>query len=289
MADAPGAVLVTGASTGIGRACVLELDRLGHRVFAGVRREADAQALREAASERLEPLLLDVTDAAQRDAAAKTVDAAVGEAGLAGLVNNAGVLRAGPMECVELDEMRWVLEVNLMGPVALTQTLLPLLRRARGRVVNVTSMGGRFVNPLAGPYCASKFALEAVTDALRQELHPWGMHVSAVEPGAIKTPIFDKAATESRAMFERLPERARSLYREQVDAIEAAGEKLGAAGAPPEKVVRAVVHALTASRPRTRYVVGTDARIQLALKALLPARAVDALLARLLRFPRRAR
>ncbi len=192
------------------------------------------------------------------------------------------------MEFVEVDELRWALEVNLMGPVALTQTMLPLLRRARGRVVNVSSIGGRVVNPLGGSYCATKFGLEAVSDALRQELRPWGMHVSLIEPGAIKTPIFDKGFAHSREMLARMPEHARELYARQIAAMEAAAAQQGAGRIPPEHVARAVVHALTAARPRTRYLVGTDARVQALLKALLPDRAWDALLAGILGCPRGA-
>jgi NAD(P)-dependent dehydrogenase (short-subunit alcohol dehydrogenase family) len=188
--DLPSTVVVTGTSTGIGRATALHLDRLGYRVFAGVRRAEDAVRLRSEGSERLAPVLLDVTDIGSIEAAAKTVSAEVGERGLAGLVNNAGIVTGGPLEFVPLDELRRQLEVNTVGPVAVIQHFLPLVRRGRGRVVFVSSIGGRFSQPIVGPYCASKFALEALADALRMEVAPSGIHVSLVEPGAVKTMIF---------------------------------------------------------------------------------------------------
>ena len=175
-----GAVVVTGASSGIGRACALHLAALGLQVFAGVRRAEDGAALQAASSARLTPMLLDVADETSIRAATDTITAAVGEAGLAGLVNNAGIGVAGPLEFLPLAEFRTQLEVNVTGQLAVTQALLPLLRQGRGRIVNMGSIGGRIAAPFVGPYSASKFALEALTDALRMELRPWGLHVAIV-------------------------------------------------------------------------------------------------------------
>jgi NAD(P)-dependent dehydrogenase (short-subunit alcohol dehydrogenase family) len=180
-------VVVTGASTGIGLACARLLAGRGFQVFAGVRKEADAEALRsEAAS--LHPVQLDVTDSEGIAEAARTVREAAGP-GLAGLVNSAGVAVTGPLEYLPVDELRTQLEVNLVGQVAVLQAFLPALRLSRGRIVNISSIGGRVALPLAGPYAASKFALEAVSDSLRRELAPWGVRVAVVEPGGVRTPV----------------------------------------------------------------------------------------------------
>mgnify|MGYP005812392829 CR=1 FL=1 len=194
-------VLVTGASTGIGRATALRLDAAGWRVFAGVRREEDAEALRAAGSERLVPLTLDVTDADHLAAAAARVEAA-GE-GLDGLVNNAGVAIPAPLETIPIEDLRRQIEVNLIAQVAVTQALLPELRRARGRIVFIASIGGRIAFPLNGPYHAAKFGIEAVGDVFRQELRPWGLRVSIVEPGSIATPIWERGTTTAEAVQER--------------------------------------------------------------------------------------
>ena len=256
-----GAVVITGASTGIGRACALHLDELGFQVFAGVRREADGAALRREASERLVPLFVDVTDSAAIATAAEVVAAAVGEAGLAGLVNNAGIAVAGPLEAISIEDLRRQLEVNVIGHVAVIQAFLPLLRRARGRIVNMGSISGRLTTPFTGPYCASKAALEALTAALRMELQPWGLAVSIIEPGVVATPILRKSVNAAEAAVRSLPEHVRELYRPTVATLRQKTAGLGRAATPVGVVARAVAHALTARRPRLRYVVGWDARL----------------------------
>ena len=183
--------LVTGSSTGIGRATALRLDRAGWRVFAGVRKEEDADSLRAAGSERLTPVMLDVTDDEAISAAAALLTAELGEAGLDGLVNNAGVAIPSPLETMPIEAFRRQIEVNLTGQVAVTQAMLPLIRSARGRIVFVSSIGGRIAFPLTGAYHAAKFGVEAVGDVFRQELRRWGISVSVVEPGSIDTPIWD--------------------------------------------------------------------------------------------------
>ena len=176
-------VVITGSSSGIGRACALTLDRKGFRVFAGVRKNADGDALREAASESLTPVHVDVTDSASIAAMAEQVAAEVGDAGLYGLVNNAGTTLPCPIEYLNLDGFRHQLEVNLVGPLAVTQALLPMLRRAQGRVVNVTSAAGRAGVPLMAPYVAAKHGLEGLSDVMRLEFRQLGIHVAVIEPG----------------------------------------------------------------------------------------------------------
>jgi NAD(P)-dependent dehydrogenase (short-subunit alcohol dehydrogenase family) len=276
-----GAVLVTGASTGIGRACAEHLDGIGFDVFAGVRKQADADALRGAGSGRIRPLTLDVTDAAAIDTAMRTVEEAV-PAGLAGLVNNAGVAVAGPLEFVTIDDWRRQFEVNLIGQVAVTQAALPALRRARGRIVNMTSIGGRLASPFLGPYNASKFALEAVTDALRIELLQFGVGVAAIEPGAVVTPIWEKGRADAAQATASMPAEALTLYGRGIEAVTRFISQAERTGVPALEVARAVEHALTARRPKPRYVVGRDAKVRLAVSRLLPTRAMDRLVVRVM-------
>jgi NAD(P)-dependent dehydrogenase (short-subunit alcohol dehydrogenase family) len=275
--------LVTGASTGIGRATALRLDAAGWRVFAGVRRQADADSLREAGSERLTPLTLDVTDAAQIAAAAEAIAAELGEAGLDGLVNNAGIGVMGPLETIPLEDFRRQIEVNLTGQVAVTQAMVPAIRRARGRVVFVSSAGGRMALPFGGPYHAAKFGLEAVADSLRQELRPWGIEVAVIEPGSIDTPIWERAVSAYDEMAARAPARQRELYGKRLARLQEGARRTAARGIPPEKAAKAIERALTARRPRTRTRVGLDAQGQVLLRRLLPDRALDRLLAAFLR------
>jgi NAD(P)-dependent dehydrogenase (short-subunit alcohol dehydrogenase family) len=279
---ATGAVVITGTSTGIGRAAALRLDGAGFDVFAGVRRPEDGERLEADASGRLRALILDVTDADAIAAAARDVEAAVSERGVAGRVNNAGVTVVGPLEFVAIDDIRRQLEVNVVGQVAVTQAFLPLIRRATGRIVNISSVGGRVVNGFLGPYQASKFAIEAVTDALRKELRPWGIQVVAIEPGSIDTEMWRKGTEQGQEMIDGLPPEARALYGEQIPKVMEFALKIAERAVSPERVAAAIERALTASRPRTRYLVGIDAHAQVALSGLLPARAMDALEARLM-------
>jgi len=283
--EGPRTVVITGASTGIGEACALRMDRHGFHVFAGVRKEADGDALKEKASDKLTPVMLDVTDTAQIDAAAATVKAAVGEAGIAGLVNNAGISIAGPLEFLPLEDLRLQLEVNVIGQIAVTQAFMPLIRQGTGRVVNIGSIGGRMASPFIGPYSASKFAMEALTDSLRQELRPWGLHVSIVEPGSIATPIWGKAQVGADEMVANLPEEATMLYGEATTAMLKAVREFEEAAIPPDDVAKFVEHALTAKTPKTRYVVGRDAQVQRVLVKWAPDRVRDMLVQRQLGLP----
>jgi len=268
-------VLVTGAAKGIGRASALHLDKLGFTVFAGVRRQADGDSLCRDASPRLRPILLDVTEGDQIAAAVQQITAVVGAAGLHGLVNNAGVAVAAPLEFVPLDDVRWQLEVNVVGQLAVTQAFIPLLRLARGRVVNISSIGGKVATPLIGSYVASKFALEALTDALRMELKPWDIDVVAVQPGEIATPMWDSAGTIANQIMERMPAKAQELYGAALERLRQRAIKSGKNGASPQIVAEAVAHALTAPRARVRYLVGADARFVGRVIVNLPARLRD--------------
>ena len=224
-------------------------------MLAGVRRTGDAPA-------GTEEILLDVTDEAQVRGAAERVDE------LQGLVNNAGIAIASPLEAIPLDELRRQLEVNVVGQVAVTQALLPQLRRARGRVVFVGSIAGRSALPFLAPYAASKHALEAVADSLRMELSPWGIHVAVVEPGTIATPIWRKGAATAEAIQSRVSDGTLALYADRLAAFTRAAAAAGRRGRPAERVAEAIEHALTADRPKTRYLVGRDARIRAGLERL---------------------
>jgi NAD(P)-dependent dehydrogenase (short-subunit alcohol dehydrogenase family) len=264
------AVLVTGASTGIGQECALHLDHLGHRVYAGVRTEAQAQELRTSGAGRITPLILDVTDQAMVDAAAAQIARDGGK--LNGLVNNAGIATGGPLEYLPLAAWREQFEVNVLGQVAVTKAMLPLIREARGRIVFMGSISGKVATMMLGPYCASKFALEAIGESLRHELHPWDISVSVIEPGAIKTPIWEKGRRNADVLERDLPAEARAHYARHIAAIRKDIDMQDRNSASPAKVARAVEHALFSPRPKTRYPVGADAKIQNARARWLPDR-----------------
>lgn len=277
-----GTVVVTGASTGIGEACALGLADLGFDVLGGVRKESDGERLRAQRPERIAPVLLDIVDEGSVRRATAEVERATGSAGLAGLVNNAGIAISGPMEYVPLAELRRQLEVNVIGQVAVTQALLPALRRASGRIVNMSSIGGRIALPLIGPYAASKFALEAVSDSLRRELRPWGIHVSLIEPGGIRTPIWDKSGAAADEVLGQMPAEAIERYGPLVEKIRAEADTISREGLAASAVADAVGHALTSARPRTRYLIGRDAKLRAAIAKRVPDRIFDALVARTL-------
>jgi NAD(P)-dependent dehydrogenase (short-subunit alcohol dehydrogenase family) len=270
-------VLVTGTSSGIGEATALRLARAGWRVLAGVRTSADAERLRAAAGERLEPVTIDITDPATISAAAE----GLGDEPLHGLVNNAGTAFAMPLEFLPLDQLRRQLEVNLVGQVAVTQALLPNLRSARGRVVNVGSIAGRSALPFLGAYAASKHALEAVTDALRVELRPDGIAVTVVEPGTIATEIWRRSGERFQQLVGELPAALGERYGERMAAFREAAAAAGRRAEPADDVAIVVERALTAKRPKARYLVGRDARRR-ALVERLPTRLRDRVYERVL-------
>ena len=274
--------LISGASTGIGRASAVRLANAGWDVYAGVRKKADGESVRAESPDRITPVILDVTDAGTIDSAAKTVRAAVGSSGLHGLVNNAGITVQGPLEFLPIDELRRQFEVNVIGQVALTQAVMPEIRAATGRIVNMGSVGGRVAHPFVGPYNASKFAIEAITDSMRKELRPWNIHVIVIEPGSMATEIWDKGARTADDLLEKIGPRGRELYGGLLEKLREVARKTGERGGSPDKVASVVETALTSDRPRTRYLVGPDAKAQVVLSTLLPDRAFDALEARFL-------
>ena len=281
----PPAVVITGASTGIGAACAVELDRRGFRVFAGVRKDDDGERLRQQTSERLVPVMLDVTDAEMIAAAAESVENAVGDAGLAGLVNNAGIVVPGPLEVIPIDKLRLQFEINVIGQIAVTRAFLPMLRAARGRVVNMSSISGRIASPYLGPYAASKFAMEALSDSLRLELRNFGIRVAIVEPGCVDTPIWKKSREAAENARDDVPSDLLEPYQADLDCMQAATKKLAETAMPVERVVRAVVHALCARRPKTRYPVDWRTRLSIFAMGRLPDRLRDWIVRRELRLP----
>ncbi len=269
------AVLVTGASTGIGRSIALLLDRSGYRVFAGVRKEEDAEKLRQDASGRLRPLMLDITSEDDIKEAVKTVELELGpDQGLSALVNNAGIAAAGPLEFLPLDRIRQHLEVNVIGQIAMIQAFLPLLRLGRGRIIQIGSGIRGMPVPFLGAYVCSKAAMAAVLDTFRRELRLWKIPVSEILPGIIKTPMWEKYPHEADDLQSLMP----AYAQKQIQAFGSGRrlfEGLGKRGHPPESVARVVLRALRARKPQIRYFTGMDAFGAMLLPRLLPDRALD--------------
>jgi NAD(P)-dependent dehydrogenase (short-subunit alcohol dehydrogenase family) len=256
-----GSYVVTGASTGIGRACVDELVGVGARVWATVRTDKDEQALERDHPDAVSVLRMDLTDEDSIRAAGERVVAA---GPLNGLVNNAGIAVPAPLEYIPIDALRRQLEVNLVGQVAVTQAMLPALNAARSggevaRIVMVGLIGGRIASPMLGAYHAAKFGLVGVTDSLRAELAPFGIAVVLIEPGAIATPIWSRGAAAAGELIARLPAAARERYVAQIAASRTTAQRSAERGLPPRRVAQLIVKALTDARPRPRYLVGADA------------------------------
>jgi len=272
-----GTVLVTGASTGIGEATVVHLRELGFDPIAAVRKDEDAERLE---GQGVRTTRIEVTDADQIAAAR----GALGDEPLAGLVNNAGIAVAAPLEFLPIDRLRQQLEINLIGQAAVTQAFLPALRRAGGRIVNVSSIGGRVGLPLVSPYNASKFGLEGLSDSLRRELRGQGVDVILIEPGGVKTPIWKKGrALADEMMDDDMPPEAEQLYGRMIETVRSETAKIEQGrGIEPREVAEVIGTALTASRPRARYLVGRDAKIRAAMSRLLPDRVMDRLIGRAL-------
>ncbi len=275
---ANGLALVTGASSGIGAATALALAEQGYRVLAGVRTLADAVPL-TAASDRIEPILLDITNADHLQGLRDRL--ALEPLGLSVLVNNAGVLSVGPIELISDERWAEVVQVNIVGTIAVTRAAIPSLLRAKGRVVNVSSPTGRLALPMFGPYSVSKFALEAFNDTLRRELRHVGVRVVCVTPGMIVTPIFDKGITEGQGVWdahEHLPEMHERYGQLAASALDA-GDTARQIGKPPEAAAAMVVRAVRARRPRARYRMGLDNHLANTLPRILPDRLLDFALA----------
>lgn len=266
-----GLIVVTGASTGIGRAAAQRMAARGYDVLAGVRRAGDAPA-----GERITEVIVDVTDAAQVAALGETV----GDRPLAGLVNNAGVSISGPVEFLPLDELRRQLEINVVGHVAVTQTLIEALRRGPGRIANIGSVGARTPLPFLSPYAASKTALWAIGESLRNELRPWGIHVATIEPGAIATEIWRKGGQQASDAAAALPPRGQELYGPTLAKVDDIVQNVSAGALPADKVADVIEHALTSPRPKDRYLIGRDARQSVIARRLLGWRLYDRVVAK---------
>jgi NAD(P)-dependent dehydrogenase (short-subunit alcohol dehydrogenase family) len=280
------AVLVTGASSGIGFATAVRLARRGTIVFAGIRRQVDGEALLRENSDRIKPMLLDVTDEVSLQRARARIES-LREFRLDALVNNAGIAIAGPLELLPQAELRRQFEVNFFAPLALTQAFLPLLRESGGRIVNVSSIAGKLAVPYLGAYSASKFALEAASDALRLELRPFGVSVSIVEPGDVRTPIWRRSSEAGLRLLEQLPADERAQYEESIRARAGAAQRAERTAIAPERVAFAIERALFARRPRARYLVGVGARLRLGV-ARLPEALRDPLILAAMGLPRGA-
>lgn len=283
-----GAVLVTGASTGIGAATAIHLAALGHRVFAGVRRIEDGEALVRRGGSLITPVVIDVTDRISIVAAAQRITEATGAGGLGALVNNAGIAVVGAWEHVNPDRLREQFEVNLFGTVAVTQAFLPLLRRGRGRIVTVGSIAGKHAPPFFGPYAASKHALEGFMDSLRLEMRPWGITVSLIAPGAIDTPIWEKGLHLAADIAREMPPDAERAYAPYIEAARRSGERAARRGIEATRVAEAIAHAIRAPRPRARYFIGRDARLRAVAMRVLPSAVIDRLTWRGMDMPHRS-
>ncbi len=269
------AVLVTGTSTGIGRAAALLLDQLGFRVFASVRRLQDGDELCKQASEKLTPILLDVTSERSIVLARNKIARAVGEQGLWGLVNNAGISFRAPLEFVPLDEFRRLYDSNLFGLLAVTQAFLPLLRQARGRIVNVGSIAALMVTPFHGIYSSAKLAVHGLTNALRLELKPFGVQVSLMIYGGVQTAIWDSTAKFTTELSNRLPSEFNDLYAERQRKALTYFFTRGRKGLLPEEAAQPILHALTAQHPKRTYFAGSEAKFYNLLDKVLYGRLRD--------------
>lgn len=275
-------VFITGSSSGIGRASALLLAREGFDVLAGVRRPEDGSKLRTEAGEHLIPVMIDVADAASIAAAAKDVTGKLEERGLDGLVNVAGIGLSGPLEYVTPEDLRRVFEVNVFGQIAVIQAFMPLIRKSRGRIVNMSSVGAHIAIPFGGVLTASKSAFGSLSDALRLELRPFGIRVCAIEPAAIQTPAVEKTLGDVEGVIRRLPPEGARRYGDMLRTFTRRAYAREHNGSDPEVVARAVHHALTARRPRIRYAVGKDSKPLTILPRLLSDHWLDGLRTRFL-------
>lgn len=270
-------VLISGVSSGIGLCCAVHLADKGYRVFAGYRNPADAERL-AATHPAIIPVPLELTSQTSIENALSTITEQLNGASLHGLVNNAGVVISGPLEFVSLADWRHQLEVNLMGPVALTQLCLPLLRQSRGRIINIGSVSGIMTLPFLSPYSVSKLGLAAISDALRVELNPWGIQVALIEPGNINTPIWEKSLQTAKTAECHYPPDYAHLYGQAMDKVKAFSQKAAAKSIAAEVVAKAVYHALTAPHAKTRYPLGLEVQLR-RLLTLLPDTLRDWLIA----------
>jgi len=278
-------LVITGASSGIGLACVSEMARAGWRVFATVRNPEDGHRLRSQFGAGLEPVIMDVTDRGSIKAAAEQVSSQLQERGLHGLVNVAGIGTVAPVEYATASDLQQIFEINVFGQIAVNQAFLPLLRQARGRIVNISSVGVNIALPFGGLLNASKSAFGKLSDTLRLELRPFGIRVCTVEPGAIKTPAVEKTLGNIEAVIAKLPASGAAQYGEMMRTFVRRGYARELNGSPPDVVALAVRHALTANRPRIRYRVGKHATLLATLPKVLPAPLLDMTMLRIAGLP----
>ena len=269
-------VVITGASTGIGAATARELDRLGFHVLAGVRQEKDADALRSAT---VEPILLDITDGASIAALVRRIAADPERRRLRALVNNAGVAVNAPLETYPLSEWRRLFDVNLFGHVAMMQALLPALIETGGAIVNVSSVGGKVAMATYGPYAATKFALEAVSDSLRREVAPLGVKVVVIEPGAVATGMLGRVDGSGERVIAAMTNEQRGRSAALMRAVMAQARASVPGAASPEAAAHVIAEAIASKRPRARYTVGRGAASIVRLTRLLSDRLLDGMLA----------
>jgi NAD(P)-dependent dehydrogenase (short-subunit alcohol dehydrogenase family) len=270
--------LITGASSGIGRACVARMNRAGWQVFATVRKEADRESLMREFSTSVYPLLMDVENEGSILAAAAEIERERSGQGLDGLVNVAGIGLVRPLEYASMEDTRKIFEINFFGQLAVIQAFSRFLRKQRGRIVNITTVGVNLAIPFGGLLNASKSAFAKVSDTLRLEMHPFGVRVIAIEPGSINTPAVDKTLGDLEQVIANLPAEAQQQYGDTIRKMARRGYKMEKNGSSPVVVAEAVHHALTSSRPRIRYRVGKHARLLSTLPRILPESVMDALL-----------
>jgi len=278
-------VVITGASSGIGRSSVSRMVQSGWHVFSTVRKAQDGDRLRSDFGTSITPVIMDVTNRASVTTAAEQIVSLLEDSGLDGLVNVAGVGKVRPVEYITQDDLQEIFDINVFGQMAVTQTLLPLLRTARGRIVNISSVGAHIAIPFGSLINATKSAFGIFNDTLRLELHPFGIHVSVVEPGAIKTPAVEKTLGDIEAVIRSLPPKGAAQYGNILRDFVRRGYEREMNGSSPDVVAQAIQHALTAKRPRTRYRVGKHATLLATLAACLPDRLLDTLRFRITGMP----
>jgi short-subunit dehydrogenase len=269
-------ILISGASTGIGRACATHLAGRGHAVWAGVRSQSSFDQLTRLNIKGLWPIFLDVTDSSSIASAFSMIKKKSGT--IHGLINNAGIALYGPVEGLPMEDWRRQFDINFFGAIELTKTCLPLIRESKGRVINMSSIAGRIASPFLGPYACSKFALEAFSDSLRREVRKYGVKVSIVEPGPIQTPIWEKSQGEIQERSDGLSAEVMEVYGTSMDRFYKAMKQAADTAVPVEVVVKAVEHALTARSPQTRYPVGRGVGFMARVSNVLPDSWMDQML-----------
>ncbi len=251
------AILITGTSTGIGKSCALQLDKAGFKIYAGVRKQADGDNLKKMASDKLIPIILDVTDENSINKAASIIEKDTGHE-LYGLVNNAGIGLGGALEVTPVDEIKKLMDINIIGLLAVTQAFIPMLRKSKGRIVNIGSTSSMLAFPGASAYCASKFAVRAITDSLRIELKPFDMKVILVAPGAIESEIWAKGKAYKEKLRKTISPEISQLYAPLIKFGKKINDEMKKI--PADEVAKDVAHAFTSAKPKSYYIVGKDAK-----------------------------